>query len=172
MDKLKVKKLAIVGILSALSLIAHVIESLFPPLFIPGARLGISNVFILLGLVVLGKGYSFLILGVKVTLGSLFSGHFDQIMYALPAGIISLSAQILLLYFIKRISVVAVSVVGGTLHITVQNLIFCLLTGTVEYLSYLPYLALTGVLAGLTVGFAVYLLIKFLPEKIFDGIKT
>lgn len=170
MKSTTLKKLAVASILSALSLIAHVIESLFPPLFIPGARLGISNVFILLGLILLGKGYSFAILGVKVVLGSLFSGHFDQIIYALPSSVISLSVQILLFIFINKISVVAISVVGGTIHITVQNAIFCVLTNTAEYLTYLPYLALTGVIAGLAVGLAVYLIIKFLPEKIFKGI--
>jgi heptaprenyl diphosphate synthase len=170
MKSIALKKIALAGILSALSLIAHVIESLFPPLLVPGARLGISNVFILLGLILLGKGYSFVILGVKVVLGSLFSGHFDQIIYALPAGIISLSVQITLFVLINKISLVAISVVGGTLHITIQNVIFCILTNTAEYLTYLPYLALTGVIAGLAVGLAVYTIIKFLPQKLFKGI--
>lgn len=170
MKRINLKKLTFAGILTALSLIAHVIESLFPPLLFPGARLGISNVFILIGLILLGKGYAYIIFGVKVVLGSLFSGHFEQILYALPAGVISLSAQILLFYLIDKISVIAVSIVGGTLHITVQNVIFCLLTNTAEYLTYLPYLALTGILAGFAVGLAVYLLIKFLPSKLFDEI--
>jgi hypothetical protein len=42
-----------------------------------------------------------------------------------------------------------------------------LLTNTVEYLSYLPYLALVGVLGGVTVGLTVYLVIKILPTKYF-----
>ena len=69
-----VKKLALSAMLSALALISFMIENLFPPLFLPGARLGISNVFILLAVLFLGSGYGYAVFIVKVVLGCVFCG--------------------------------------------------------------------------------------------------
>ena len=153
-------KLTLCAILSALATLSFVIESLFPPFVLPGARMGISNIFILITAVLLGWKYSLITLTVKVLLGSLFAGNFSAILYSLPAGLLSLSIELLLLYFANKVSIVCISVSGAVINITAQNLIFCLITGTPEYLSYLPYLALTGIFAGLTVGFATYLILK------------
>ena len=51
-----VYKIAACGIFSALALIAFVIESLFPPFFIPSARMGISNIFVLLAAIGAASG--------------------------------------------------------------------------------------------------------------------
>ncbi len=163
MRNLKVKKLVLTALYSALALIAFCIESAFPPLIIPGAKMGISNVFILLSTISLGPVYGFLTLIAKVTLGSLFIGNFSAIIYSLPAGVLSLTVEILILYFIKKISVVSASIAGAVVNITVQNVVFCLYTSTFKYLAYLPYLALIGVIGGAVTGFAVYLLVKKLP---------
>ena len=48
-----------------------------------------------------------------------------------------------------------------------QNLVFCLVTETPEALIYLPYLALTGAVAGVIVGLAAYLTVKALPKNYF-----
>lgn len=159
-------KLSLAGILSALAIISFLIESLFPPLIIPGARLGISNIFIILSLLLLGRTYAIAVLIVKITLGSLLSGNVSSMLYSLPAGLISICAEILLLSFAKRFSLIAISVVGAVINTTVQNTVFCLITGATEYFIYLPYLALTGIIAGLAVGFAVYLIIKLLPKTL------
>ena len=47
MDK-RLVKLCMAGLFASLSIIAFTIENLIPPIFIPGAKLGFSNVFILL----------------------------------------------------------------------------------------------------------------------------
>ncbi len=162
-------KIALCGLFSALGTVAFVIEGLFPPLFIPGAKLGVSNVFILLATIILGGGYGFCALIIKITLGSLFSGNISGILYSLPAGLISLSVEYLLLRFAKKISLPGVSVCGAVINSAVQNLVFCLITNTLSYLIYLPYLALIAVLSGLTVGFTVYLIIKVFRSYLDKG---
>lgn len=151
--------------LAALATLSFTIENLFPPLILPGAKLGVSNIFILFALVALGAPYAFATLAVKVILGSLFAGNLSAITYSLPAGVIALSAEFAITYFIKKTSIVATSVVGSVLNITTQNIIFCLITDTAEYLCYLPYLALIGISSGLIVGFAIFFLLKALPLK-------
>ena len=162
--KSNVKKLTLTGVLTALATLSFVLESLFPPLFLPGARLGISNLFILLCLILCGIKYGAFCLVVKVLLSSLFSGNLSSIMYSLPAGLISLILQVVLLYVVKS-SFIATSVSGAVVNTVVQNAVFCLITRTSEYLYYSPYLALIAIISGLIVGFAVYLTIKILPEK-------
>lgn len=167
MKKIPTFKFVLCGVLSALSTIAFIIEGLFPPLILPGARMGVSNVFILLSAILLGGGYAFVTLSVKVLLGSLLSGNFFAVVYAMPAGIISLSIELVLVYIVKKVSVVATSVAGAVINTVIQNATFCLITDTVEYLSYLPYLSLVGVLGGVIVGVCVYLTLKILPKKYF-----
>ncbi len=171
-NKLILKKLTTSGILAALASIAFIIESLFPPLFIPGARMGISNIFILLGAIILEWQYGYGILIVKILIGSLFSGNLSAIMYSLPAGIIALTLQILLLNLTDKLSLVSISVLGAVANNLIQNSVFCLVTNTVEFFVYFPYLALIGIISGLLVGFTVFLLVKKLPpfitEKKFD----
>lgn len=162
-------KAAFCGLLSALALIAFTLENLFPPLFIPGARMGLSNVFILLAAVLLGPWYAFAALAIKTLLGSLIGGNFSAVMYSLPAGAVALTAEILLLNFAKKTSLVAASVFGAAINIILQNTAFCLIAGAKEYFVYLPYLSLIGAGAGLIVGLAVHITVKRLPEKFFGG---
>ncbi len=163
----KLFKVTLCAVLSALGTIAFTIEGLFPPLFLPGARLGVSNIFILLSAILLGGKYGFITLIVKTVLGSLFAGNLSMILYSLPAGAVALTVELIIIYIIKKTSVLAVSVAGAVLNTTVQNIAFCLITGASEYLAYLPYLALISVISGLFVGFAVYLILRYLPIKYF-----
>ena len=165
--KSKTYKITLCAILTSLSIIAFTIENLFPPVFLAGARIGVSNIFILLSTILLGIPYGYASLVLKILIGSLFSGNLMSVMYSLPAGLISLSVEIMVIFFIKKTSVVSASIVGAVLNSTVQNLIFCLVASTLNYLVYLPYLALISVLSGLIIGFTVYLLVKYIPNKYF-----
>ena len=69
------KKIAVCGVLSAFSLLAFMLENLFPPLFVVGGRLGISNYFILIAGIYAGFWYGAGALTVKSILGSVFSGN-------------------------------------------------------------------------------------------------
>jgi heptaprenyl diphosphate synthase len=159
-------KITITAILTALSLISFMLESLFPPLFIPGAKMGVSNVFILLAVFTCGYQYAFIGLLIKILLGSLFSGNFSMIMYSLPAGIISISLEMLLIHF-NKFSILSISVVGSVISLSVQNTVYCLITRTFEFFIYLPYLALIGVLSGAIIGLIVFVLMRYLPKKFF-----
>ncbi|MBE5749415.1 MAG: Gx transporter family protein [Clostridiales bacterium] len=156
-------KISLCSLLSAFALIAFVLEGLFPPLFLPGARMGLSNVFILVAIYFLGAKYALVVLVIKTVLGSLFGGNISAVMYSLPSGLIALTIELVLIYFTKRVSIVAISVFGSVINVTAQNLIFCLVGESIEYLSYIPYLALIGIIAGVVVGFTVYLAVKKIP---------
>nr|MBO4518264.1 Gx transporter family protein [Clostridia bacterium] len=165
------KKIIISGVLSALALIAFMLENLFPPLFIVGGRIGIANFFVLIAGICAGFWFGLSAIVIKAVLGSIFIGNFGAILYSLPAGAIAYVAQMLIIIYAHRISVIAASVFGAVINACVQNAAFCLITKTPEYFAYMPYLALIGVLGGIIVGTAVFLTVKYLPERVFISYK-
>ena len=173
--KIGAAKIATAAVLSAAALAVYVVESLFPPLILPGAKMGLSNVFVLLALVCLGVGYAFAALAVKIAVGNLIVGNFSTLMYSLPAGVISLAVMSLLFFNGKsRFGLIALSVAGAVVHNAVQNAVYALVTDTPAGLSLLPYLALIGVLSGAIVGAATYFALKIVPksqwQRLLDGV--
>ena len=168
MKKLSTRKIVLCGILSALALSSFMLENLFPPLFVVGGRIGIANFFVLIAGIAAGFWYGFAALAVKAVLGSLLTGNPSAMLYSLPAGVVAYTAQMLIILYAPRISVVAASVLGGTLNACLQNAAFCIITETPEYFAYMPYLALAGAAGGAIVGTAVFLAIKYLPERVLD----
>lgn len=162
------RKLAISGVLSALALIAFMLENLFPPLFLVGGRIGVANFFVLIAGITAGFWYGLSALIIKAVLGSIFAGNTGAILYSLPAGAIAYAAQMLIILYAPKVSVIAASVFGAVINACVQNAVFCLITATPEYLLYMPYLALIGVFGGAVVGAATYLTVKYLPERVLN----
>ena len=160
-------KLTLSGIFAALASLAFFIESLFPPIIVPGARLGISNVFVLLTAILAGNGYAFAVLTAKILIGSAFSGGLSALMYSFPAGVLSLTVQVLLLNRRDRFGIIAISIFGATINSLTQNAVFCLITASPEFMIYSPYLALISIVTGAAVGYTVYLVVRFLPDKYF-----
>ncbi len=165
---IRLRKIIISGVLSALALIAFMLENLFPPLIIVGGRIGIANFFVLIAGITAGFWYGCAALIIKAVLGSIFAGNPSAILYSLPAGAIAYFTQMLIILYAPKVSVIAASVFGAVINACVQNAVFCLITATPEYLLYMPYLALIGVLGGAIVGTATYLTVKYLPERVLN----
>lgn len=160
------KRVATLSVLCAMGLIMFMVESLFPPLFLPGAKMGLSNIFSLLTLYLLGPIDALVVVVVRTVLGSLFGGGISTLMYSLTAGIVSVVISAFLVEFVyPNVSIVAISVVSAICHNITQNIVFCLISNTPEMFSYMPWLALVGILAGLIVGFAVNLILRALPNS-------
>lgn len=165
------KRLATLSVLTAMGLIMFMVESLFPPLFLPGAKMGLSNIFSMLALYLLGPVEAFVLIVVRTVLGSMFTGNMSTLMYSLTAGIVSVVVSSVLVEFVyPRVSIVAVSIVSAVMHNLTQNVVFCLVSNTPQMFSYMPWLALLGVLAGIIVGFAVWFILKMVPTRTFASI--
>jgi len=165
------RRLAYLSVITAMGLITFMIESLFPPLFIPGAKMGLSNIFSMLALFTLGPVDALIVVLVRTTLGSVFMGNISTLLYSMSAGIVSVLVSALLVQFVyPRVSIVAISVVSAVMHNLTQNVVFCLVSNTPQMFSYMPWLALLGVVAGLVVGFAVWLILRSIPVKIFASV--
>ena len=159
------------AVLTAMGLIMFMIESLFPPLILPGAKMGLSNIFSLLTVFVLGPTEAIILVVVRTTLGSIFTGNISTLMYSMTAGLVSVVVSIVLVEFVyPRVSIVAISVVAAVMHNLTQNVVFCLVSNTPEMFSYMPWLALLGVVAGIIVGFAVWFILRAVPTRVFVAV--
>lgn len=169
--KFSAKRVATLAVLCAMSLITFMIESLFPPLFLPGAKMGLSNVFSLLAVFLLGPVDAVVLVLVRTTLGSMFTGNLSTLLYSMSAGLVSVGVSSLLVEFVyPKVSIVAISVVSAVVHNLTQNVVYCLVSNTPQMFSYMPWLALLGVLAGVIVGFAVWFILRAVPLKTFAGL--
>ena len=135
MDKGKITsgRIAADALFAALGLITFLIESLFPPLFIPGAKMGLSNIFSLSALVLYGPVDAFVVVAVRTLLGSLFAGNISALLYSFTGGMAAM-----------------------------------LVSATALVFSYMPYLALIGVLSGAIVGAAVLIIFKKVPLSVYE----
>lgn len=163
------KKIAMLGVFTALSLIMFIIEEQFPPLFIPGAKMGLANIFSFAALILYSPWEAFLIVAVRTVLGAIFAGNPSVLLYSFTGGIVSMAVSSALMYGLHpKISVMAVSVCAAASHNITQNLVFVSLTGTVLSFAYMPYLALLGILSGAIVGGVIMLVFKKVPQNIFE----
>ena len=162
------RRVATLGILIALSLISFTLENLLPPLFLPGAKIGLSNVFTLLTLFMFGYVDAILLVVIRTTLGALIVGGLASLIYSLTAGIASLLIAILLMQFVyPKISLLSISITSAVIHNIIQVLVFCLIVENSYMIAYLPYFALIGILSGSVVGMLTYLVIHKVPTTFF-----
>lgn len=150
--------------LTAMASVTFIIEGLFPPLFIPGAKMGLSNIFSMLAVILFSPVDGLILVAVRTTLGCLIAGGMSSWLYSFSAGVVSVAISGFLYRAAgDKISVMAISVAAAVAHNITQNTVFCLITSTPEMYAWLPYLAAAGILAGLIVGAATVLILKTVP---------
>ena len=160
----RTRLLAVSAMFAALALIFSYIEVLIPlPVPIPGIKLGIANLVILIALYRMDFRYAFTINITRILLaGLLFSGVFGMI-YSLAGGILS----IVVMYLLKKtglFSIVGVSMAGGVCHNLGQLLTACVLLSNTAIMSYFPVLLFSGMAAGIFIGILAYFIEKRLPD--------
>lgn len=163
------KKTAAVALLSGLGLIAFILEGLLPGMVVPGAKPGVANIFSLIALIMYSPLEAFAVVAVRTVLGAVFAGNPSALLYSFTGGVAAISVSSLLLHFAHpRVSVTAVSVASAAVHNAVQNIVFVLISGTVQAFWYMPYLILLGVLSGALVGALTTLLFRGVPVSVFQ----
>lgn len=164
------QRIATVAILTALSLLMFMIESLLPPMFpvIPSVKIGLSNIIIMLAIYVLSSLDALIILTLKCFLSSVFIGNISAFMYSFAGGVSSLIAMCLLIMLgSKLFGIVAVSLVGATVHNIMQFVVASLIVGSFSIMSVVPIMLIFSSIAGVFNGIAVWLTLRYVPERIF-----
>ena len=157
---MKTKKLTVMALAIALAMILSYLESLIPAFVaIPGIKMGLANIAVVFALYKLGWKEAAGVSLLRVVLVSLLFGHLASFFYSLAGAVLSLAGMILLKKT-ARFSEIAVSVAGGVLHNVGQIGMACLLLETDVVRYYLPFLVLSGTLAGVVIGVVSGILVR------------
>lgn len=157
----KAKRAAVFGIMIALAFTLSYLESLLPlNIGVPGVKLGLANLVVVVALYKLKPGEAFAIAMIRILLAGLTFGNTYSLIYSLCGGILSFAVMALVKN--TRLSVIGVSIIGGTMHNIGQISAAAVLMGTNKIIYYLPVLLIAGLLTGFLTG----LLSKTIIERI------
>ncbi len=146
------KKISTGALLVALAMIFSYIETLIPIHFgVPGMKLGIANLVIVIGLYLLKPQEVLLISIVRILLAGFMFGSGMSVIYSLAGGILSFFAMLLLKHT-GKFSIVGVSLFGGTIHNIGQLLVAAAVIENMKLFYYLPVLVIAGTVTGILIG--------------------
>lgn len=142
-----------ISVLTSLGLCLYFVESFLPALPVPGASLGLASIVTIVALYTGGIKDALSVAVLRATLASLLSGKFLGIGFAmsLSGALFSVSAMIIVYYFLNRTPIIVNSILGGIIHNLTQLFIaYCIIGSGVLYL--LPLMIFFGGLAGWVTG--------------------
>lgn len=165
--QLNTERITQYGILIALALICSYVESLVPPFFLmPGMKLGLTNVVVLVALYRMGDGAAIGINILRVVLVAFLFGNMTSMIYSLVGGFFSTIIMILLKRF-RIFGMTAVSVTGGIMHNAGQILVAVILLETTQLWWYMAILWISGMVTGALIGILGMLVVEHLPSSLF-----
>ena len=147
-------KVAYFGVFTTLALIFSYVETLIPIQFgIPGVKLGLANLIIVIALYRMKLSEAYLLSIVRVLLAGFIFGNYFSIIYSLAGGLLSLTVMALLR---KKggFSVIGVSIAGGVFHNIGQLIIASVIVEPFSVMYYVPVLLIAGLVTGLLIGIA------------------
>lgn len=145
-------KIAYWGVFLALALVCSYVESLIPISFgIPGVKLGLTNIVVILMLYTIGARDAILISVLRIILAGFMFGNAFSIIYSLAGGILSFVVM-LLLKNTGKLKILSISTAGGISHNVGQLIVAALVVENYNILFYVPVLIITGIITGFLIG--------------------
>ena len=159
MKKYGTRKLTMLAMTMAVAMVLSYIESQIPAFVaVPGVKVGLANIAVIFGLYRFGFKEACLVSFVRVLVMSMLFG-LGAIFYSMAGAVLSLLGMVIL----KKTGIfseISVSVAGGVLHNLGQIIAACIILETNAVKYYLPFLILSGVLAGAVIGTAAGFLVR------------
>lgn len=163
------RKLCTLALLTAAALVIFVAEAQIPPVIaVPGVKLGLSNIIVLLTMYIYGRREGAVVLGLKIVLGSIFSGQLMSFFYSAAGGILCLGVMSLLKGLLTEKQIWATSAFGAAAHNIGQMMVAVVVLGTEKLLWYLPVLLVSGVVTGVFTGLCCQLTLPRLRRALSD----
>ncbi len=150
-----IKKLVFLAMLTALGIALQLFESLIPfAVNLPGGKLGLANIAVLLVLYVCGVREAFVVAILRSVLGALLFGGVVGLLYSVSGALLSLAVMLLARRYLTALSIVGVSVLGACAHSTAQVCVASVLLSSVLLYTYLPALLIVAAVCGVFTGLA------------------
>lgn len=160
----KNNQIATRAILISLALVFSWLEAHIPAFFmVPGMKLGLTNLVVLVALYKLGWKDALFINCIRIVIVGITFGNFFSMVYSLSGAIVSFIVMVSL-KGLTKLNIIAISVAGGIAHNVGQILVAMFVFESAMLLYYLPFLWLSGIVAGAVIGIISGLTVKRLPD--------
>ena len=158
--RFETRKLTRLALMATFALILSYLESRIPPLAaVPGVKVGLANIVVIFALYKMGLKEAIIVSAIRLFIVAMLFGSPVSMLYSLAGAVLSLAVMFLLKKF-TPLGKVAVSVSGGVMHNVGQIAVASIVLGTNVVVYYLPFLILSGTIAGIAVGTAGAILVK------------
>jgi heptaprenyl diphosphate synthase len=163
----KTNKLIFLSLLVSVGLALSVLESVIPlPIAIPGARLGLSNMVVLVTLIVFGFKDGIKVAALKSTVLMLVTGSVSSFIYSISGAVLSCIAMYFFYkLFPKLFSLIGISIIGAATHNFAQVSVAALMLSNLRIYSYLPVLLLISLFTGYFVGLSSIYIVANLKKS-------
>ena len=160
-ETVKIRKLTLLSLLSAIALTIFMVEAQIPPIVpLPGVKLGLANIVTVFAVFALGPGEGCAVLFVRVFLGAVFAGNFSTIFYSAAGGACAIGATIALRRVLTPKQLWVAGCVGAVAHSIGQMAVAMVMMGTPTIAVYLPVMIAIGIVTGLFTGLCAQFLVN------------
>lgn len=157
------------GLLLAFALILSYVEVLIPfHIGIPGVKLGLANLAVVLCLYLFGYREALLLTVLKAVLSGFLFGNMSMILYSVAGALVSFLAMALMLKS-NRFHLPVVSAIGGVMHNAGQLIVAYLTIQTYGILYYIPVLLIAGLITGILIGITATLVLPYIQKILQRG---
>ena len=158
---MKVKKLTLLSLLSAIALTIFMVEAQIPALVpIPGITLGLANIVTVFTVFAIGPKEGAAVLFDRVFLGAVFAGNFSTILYSGAGGLCAILTTIGAKHILTKKQLWIAGVLGAIAHSIGQMTMAVAITQTLGLLAYLPVMIAVGILTGAFTGLCAQFLVE------------
>ena len=162
-------KTAHMGLLLAFALILSYVETFIPfSPGIPGIKLGLANLAVLLCLYMFGIKEALILTIVKALFSGLLFGNLFMILYSLAGALLSWLVMSLMMK-LNCFHLPVVSGAGGIMHNMGQLVIAFFAVETYGVIYYVPFLIVAGLVTGIIIGVVTNLLLPYLKKVLEKG---
>lgn len=154
-NRKRIRRITLLALCTSVALLLSYVEMLIPPIFtgIPGIKMGLPNIAIMLVLYRVGEREAIAVSFIRIVISSILFGNVTMFWYSLAGAVLSLAVMILLKK-LNFLSTVGVSVAGALAHNIGQIIVAMLLMQTSAIGYYMIVLSITGAISGIFVGLA------------------
>ncbi len=162
----QLEKAVFIVLLSTLAIVLGLVESLLPIQFlIPGVKLGLANIMVVIALQYLNVLDTLTLILLKTLVTTLIMGTFSMFFYSIVGAILSYFTMLVIIKLFKdNVSLLGISMVGGVMHNVGQLAVAVIILQTLSVGYYVMILLPVGAITGLLIGAVVKTILPRLNE--------
>ena len=166
----KILRYVTLSLLLAIAIVLNYLESFIPSIGIPGVKLGLANIVILICLYKYKVYETLMVDLLRVLLASLLKGTFLSIAFYMSLSGAMLSFLVMFLFrYIKTLKPLVISVIGAIFHAIGQIVVALIIMQTSGILLYLPFIMLASIITGVLNGIVCE---RIIATNIFENIEN